>query len=167
MNHQEIIYQEEHIIKAIFSIVLLIVLVSVYYFYVNSFGILFSIFFLLFGIASIFFDDVINHYEIHKEGIVVKKDFNPRVKYEIRYDEIDQVRYEDQSGGYYIVYLKNDVTRLNIKKGYLKFKIGGLKRKKKIIKVLKYFKSHGIDVKLKTRSKKIQKETGLFNWDLS
>lgn len=112
-------------------------------------------------------------YFIYEDRIELFNSFTNKLSTVIKFDQIDQVRYEDgftDSYGYFwsdfiIIYPKKDVVLKNLRKNRIMLTVTGFNRKSKILKLLKFFQSKNFEVKLKTDSKKILEETGVKNWD--
>jgi hypothetical protein len=112
-------------------------------------------------------------YIVYENRIELFNFFSGKLVEEIKYEQIDQIRYEDEFNDSYgvflsnfmIIYPKKGVDLKSQKNGRLALTLTGLNRQPKIIKLLKFFQSKELEVVIKTDSKKIHKETGLKNWN--
>ena len=104
------------------------------------------------------------NYLVFADRIEIYHATNNKLKRSLKNEEIDQVRYEDSFGYYFIVYPKDEVIRNRKTKSKYMMSLPVLKRNQSLITILRHFKDAGIDVKIKTKSKKILGETGLKNW---
>ena len=112
-------------------------------------------------------------YFIYNDRIELVNFLSKKSNETIRFDQIDQIRYEDSFddsfgvfwSNFIIIYPKKGVIWKNQKKGRIALTVTGLKRQSTILKLLNFFQSKNLEVVIKTNSKKIKSKTGLQNWD--
>ena len=164
MTEKRIIYELRERWKYLYGFLLLcLTILALSYF--SEFNFVSSILLVVISFLGFLFPAQNGSYIVFADRIEIYHATNNKLKQSLKNEEIDQVRYEDSFGYYFIVYPKNEVIRnRKTKKQYL-MSLPVLKTNQSLIVILKHFKDEGIDVKIKTRSKKILIETGLENWD--
>ena len=167
--HQESILKIDNLIP-----ILLLLIVWVFFFKTLKDDLWIIIYTAFMVIACVFLIRRRSTFSVYDDRIELFKSFSKKLISEIKFSQIDQVRYEDGFSGsygyfwskYLIIYLKRE-TSISQKKDQLTLGISGFNRIKNISKLLKFFKSKNLEVMVKTKSKRILRETGLKNWDLS
>lgn len=164
MTEKRIIYELRGRWKYLYGFLLLCLAILALSF-LFEFSLVNSIILVVISFLGFLFPNQNGNYAILADRIEIYHATNNKLKQSLKNDEIDQVRYEDSFGYYFIVYPKEEVIRnRKTKKQYL-MSLPVLKTNQSLITILKHFKDAGIDVKIRTRSKKVLTETGLENWD--
>lgn len=112
-------------------------------------------------------------FSVHEDKIELLNTFTSHSNGVIGLDQIRQVRFESSffDGSilysYIFIYPQGDMPLDSYKKERIALTITGFNRKARILKLLQFFQSKGLDVVIKTDSKMIKEGTGLRDWDRS
>ena len=168
----KIIYQERFLKRSgLFLILYLVVLSLLLYFSLLNI-LIGSIIIITLFVIMVVPSNRIWSFSVYDDKIELLKTFTSTPREALRLDQIKQVRFESgffdwifNHHSYIFIYPQDDVSLDSQKKDRIALVVTGFNRKARILKLLKFFKSKGLVVVIKTSSKKIKLETGLNNWN--
>ena len=108
---------------------------------------------------------------VFDDRIELRRPFSRKPRGVIWLSRVAQVRYEDEFSGpgllsdYLLLYPAQNADKAHFSNDRLALTVSGIHRKANTLKLLKFFQTKGIEVVVKTHSKKILSETGLKSWD--
>lgn len=168
----KIIYQEKFLKRSgLFLLLYLVVLFLLLYF--SLLNILFVSFITITLFVLILLpSNRIWSFSVHDDKIELLNTLTSTPKEALRLDQIKQVRFESgfldwifNHYSFIFIYPQDDVPLKCMKKDRIVLAITGFQRKARILKLLQFFQSKGIEMVIKTDSKKIKDGMVLRNWD--